>query len=175
MAAAKEIDRDKVECSPTGSGEGKGVGQYQFDVGQVQIERPAAEHQHAAIVIHRQDADAAVPIVGLGHVLLHVPDGDLVLVDQRQQAGDRLRVGLGEIDVAAPDPVLGALGRVLVDPDRLRVVDGLLTGLHQPGESHFELLQAFARRDLLERALDHAARAGYRSHEFGDASLILAA
>jgi S-adenosylmethionine:tRNA ribosyltransferase-isomerase len=54
-----------------------------------------------------------------------------------------------------------------------RVVSGLLTGLHQPGESHFELLQAFAPGSLLAAALDHAARAGYRSHEFGDASLVL--
>jgi len=54
-----------------------------------------------------------------------------------------------------------------------RVVDGLLTGLHAPGESHFELLQAFAPRPLLERAVDHARSAGYLGHEFGDLSLIL--
>jgi S-adenosylmethionine:tRNA ribosyltransferase-isomerase len=54
-----------------------------------------------------------------------------------------------------------------------RVVDGLLTGLHAPGESHFELLQAFAPRVLLEAALAHAAAAGYHGHEFGDSSLIL--
>jgi S-adenosylmethionine:tRNA ribosyltransferase-isomerase len=54
-----------------------------------------------------------------------------------------------------------------------RVVSGLLTGLHQPGESHFDLLQAFAPRGLLEAALEHAARSGYLGHEFGDASLVL--
>lgn len=56
----------------------------------------------------------------------------------------------------------------------LRVVDGLLTGLHEPGTSHFELLQAFAPKRLLERALEHAARTGYLQHEFGDSCLILA-
>jgi S-adenosylmethionine:tRNA ribosyltransferase-isomerase len=55
-----------------------------------------------------------------------------------------------------------------------RVVSGLLTGLHEPGESHFELLQAFAPRGLLEAALAHAARSGYLAHEFGDTSLVLA-
>ncbi len=55
-----------------------------------------------------------------------------------------------------------------------RVVDGLLTGLHEPGTSHFELLQAFAPRRLLERAGDHAARTGYLQHEFGDSCLVLA-
>lgn len=55
---------------------------------------------------------------------------------------------------------------------RLRVVDALLTGLHEPGTSHFELLQAFAPRELLERAYAHAEQAGYVGHEFGDSSLI---
>jgi S-adenosylmethionine:tRNA ribosyltransferase-isomerase len=53
------------------------------------------------------------------------------------------------------------------------VVDGLLTGLHEPGTSHYELLQAFARPDLLRAALAHAEAAGYLAHEFGDSSLIL--
>jgi S-adenosylmethionine:tRNA ribosyltransferase-isomerase len=54
-----------------------------------------------------------------------------------------------------------------------RVVSGLLTGLHVPGESHFELLQALAPRALLEAAARHAASRGYLGHEFGDACLIL--
>lgn len=56
---------------------------------------------------------------------------------------------------------------------RPRVVDGLLTGVHQPGESHFDLLQAFAPEALLRRALSHAEREGYLAHEFGDSCLIL--
>jgi len=55
-----------------------------------------------------------------------------------------------------------------------RVVDGLLTGLHEPGTSHFELLEAFAPKQLLLRAVDHAARTGYLQHEFGDSCLVLA-
>jgi S-adenosylmethionine:tRNA ribosyltransferase-isomerase len=55
-----------------------------------------------------------------------------------------------------------------------RLVDGLLTGLHEPGTSHFELLEAFAPRALLDRATDHAARTGYLQHEFGDSCLVLA-
>ncbi len=54
-----------------------------------------------------------------------------------------------------------------------RVVDGILTGLHEPGESHFQLLQAFAPKGLLEKAIAHAARASYLGHEFGDLSLVL--
>jgi S-adenosylmethionine:tRNA ribosyltransferase-isomerase len=54
-----------------------------------------------------------------------------------------------------------------------RVVDGLLTGIHEPGTSHFELLEAFAPGSQLARAFDHAAQSGYRRHEFGDSCLIL--
>jgi S-adenosylmethionine:tRNA ribosyltransferase-isomerase len=56
---------------------------------------------------------------------------------------------------------------------RPRVVDGVLTGMHAPGTSHFALLCAFAARALLERALEAAARRGYLEHEFGDACLVL--
>jgi len=56
---------------------------------------------------------------------------------------------------------------------RPRIVDGLLTGLHEPGTSHFALLEAFADGAFLTRALEHAARKGYLQHEFGDSMLVL--
>ena len=55
----------------------------------------------------------------------------------------------------------------------LRTCDGLLTGLHEPGTSHFALLEAYAPRELLERSFRHAERQGYMQHEFGDSCLIL--
>ena len=57
---------------------------------------------------------------------------------------------------------------------RLRVVDGILSGMHEPEASHFRLLEAFAPHDVLARAHAHAEEAGYLAHEFGDSSLILA-
>jgi S-adenosylmethionine:tRNA ribosyltransferase-isomerase len=56
---------------------------------------------------------------------------------------------------------------------RLRVVDGILSGVHAPEESHFALLGAFADRRLLDRAWAHASSAGFRPHELGDAMLVL--
>lgn len=56
---------------------------------------------------------------------------------------------------------------------RPRIVSGLLTGMHEPGTSHFELLQAFAPRELLLTATAYAAQVGYLQHEFGDSCLIL--
>ena len=58
---------------------------------------------------------------------------------------------------------------------RPRVVSGLVSGLHVPGESHFELLSAFAPPELLRRALALAAQHGLSGHELGDACLILPA
>jgi len=54
-----------------------------------------------------------------------------------------------------------------------RVVSGLLTGMHDPTESHFQLLEAFAPPELLRRAHAHAEQAGYLGHEFGDSTLLL--
>jgi S-adenosylmethionine:tRNA ribosyltransferase-isomerase len=75
----------------------------------------------------------------------------------------------------------GALGAgagvtdLVLGPGHVRaVVDGLFTGMHEPTESHFRLLGAFAPARVLERAHAHAEAAGYLTHEFGDSMLILA-
>jgi S-adenosylmethionine:tRNA ribosyltransferase-isomerase len=55
---------------------------------------------------------------------------------------------------------------------RLRVVDAIVSGAHEPGSSHHELLHAFAAPAVLQRA-DRALREhGYLTHEFGDSVLI---
>ncbi|TIL61385.1 MAG: S-adenosylmethionine tRNA ribosyltransferase [Mesorhizobium sp.] len=64
-----------------------------------------------------------------------------------------------------------ATGRVARDTP-LRVVDTILTGVHQPGESHFELLRAFADDALLASASAAFAAHRYRTHEFGDSMLL---
>jgi S-adenosylmethionine:tRNA ribosyltransferase-isomerase len=54
-----------------------------------------------------------------------------------------------------------------------RVVDGLLTGWHEPGASHMLLLEAVGGRDLIDRSYRAALARGYLWHEFGDVHLIL--
>jgi len=54
----------------------------------------------------------------------------------------------------------------------LRVVDAILTGVHQRGESHFELLRAFADDAVLDQISEALGQHGYRPHEFGDSILI---
>jgi S-adenosylmethionine:tRNA ribosyltransferase-isomerase len=121
--------------------------------------------------------DAALPLPELSLV----PEATVAAVETARERGGRV-VAVGTsvvraLEGAATDGRLhsGANRTDLrIGPSyRPRVVSGLLTGLHEPGESHFELLQAFAPRPLLDRALAHARAAGYLGHEFGDSSLIL--
>lgn len=72
-------------------------------------------------------------------------------------------------------PGEGMTDLVLNQRSRPVVVDGLLTGMHEPTASHFHLLEAFAPPDLLRRAHAHAEAEGYLAHEFGDSTLVLAA
>jgi S-adenosylmethionine:tRNA ribosyltransferase-isomerase len=55
---------------------------------------------------------------------------------------------------------------------RLRVVDALLTGTHEPGTSHYELLRAFTDDATLRHVDRELAARGYRTHEFGDSLLV---
>ncbi len=55
----------------------------------------------------------------------------------------------------------------------IRHADAMITGLHEPQASHWELLEAFVDAPLLRRAYDEARERGYLWHEFGDAMLIL--
>ena len=55
---------------------------------------------------------------------------------------------------------------------RLRVVEAILSGTHEPGTSHYELLRAFADDATLDRASRELEARGYRTHEFGDSVLL---
>lgn len=64
--------------------------------------------------------------------------------------------------------------RLYLRPGRtLNVVDGLITGFHDPEASHLEMLHALAGEDLIREAYAEAVRGGYLWHEFGDSHLIL--
>jgi S-adenosylmethionine:tRNA ribosyltransferase-isomerase len=103
------------------------------------------------------------------------------IAEARREGGRIVAVGTSVVraleDSARHDvtPRAGAfLATLTLDQGyKPRVVDGLLTGIHVPGESHYRLLSAFAKRDILTRASAFACEAGYRPHEFGDAALLL--
>ena len=63
---------------------------------------------------------------------------------------------------------------LVITPERgVRVVDGLLTGWHEPEASHLLMLEAIAGRPLLEASYAASLQDGYLWHEFGDMHLIM--
>ncbi|MEX0429721.1 S-adenosylmethionine:tRNA ribosyltransferase-isomerase [Nocardioides sp. DS6] len=67
----------------------------------------------------------------------------------------------------------GWTGRVVTPEQPPYVVDGLVTGWHDPQASHLLLVEAVAGPELTQQAYDAAVAAGYLWHEFGDSALLL--
>lgn len=113
-----------------------------------------------------------------------LPAATIAAIARARARGGRV-VAAGTTVVRALEGCLAERGELLAGPGVTalvlhagfvpRVVDGLLTGMHDPSESHFHLLRAFAREPLLLAAWRHADASGYRQHEFGDATLLISA
>jgi S-adenosylmethionine:tRNA ribosyltransferase-isomerase len=70
-------------------------------------------------------------------------------------------------------PAGGWTSLVVTPEQRPRVVDGLITGWHEPQASHLQMLEAIAGASVLECSYEQALAAGYLWHEFGDSHLII--
>jgi S-adenosylmethionine:tRNA ribosyltransferase-isomerase len=111
-----------------------------------------------------------------------VPAATARLVAATRKAGRRV-VAVGTTVTRAlesavrPDgmPVqAGGRTDLVLGPDRpARVVDGVISGLHDPNASHLLLLEAVVGAAAVRRAHDEALRRRYLWHEFGDSSLLL--
>ncbi|MBZ9640799.1 S-adenosylmethionine:tRNA ribosyltransferase-isomerase, partial [Streptomyces sp. PSKA30] len=101
------------------------------------------------------------------------------------RAGAGRAIAVGTTAGRAVESAAGADGVVraregwsdlVVTPERgVRVVDGLLTGLHEPEASHLLMLEAVAGRAAIDRGYEEALRGRYLWHEFGDVHLLLPA
>jgi len=111
-----------------------------------------------------------------------VPPTTAAAVDAARRDGRRV-IAVGTTVVRALETTADERGRshpgagwteTVITPERgVRVVDGLLTGWHEPESSHLAMLEAVADRALLERSYAAAVSEGYHWHEFGDSHLIL--
>ncbi|WP_346767882.1 S-adenosylmethionine:tRNA ribosyltransferase-isomerase [Streptomyces sp. 196(2019)] len=111
-----------------------------------------------------------------------VPPTTAWLVNAARAAGGRV-IAVGTTAVRALESAVDAAGVVrpvsgwtdlVVTPRRgVRVVDGLLTGLHEPEASHLLMLEAVAGREALRRGYEAALERRYLWHEFGDVHLLL--
>ncbi|MGE0614914.1 MAG: S-adenosylmethionine:tRNA ribosyltransferase-isomerase [Bacteriovoracia bacterium] len=76
------------------------------------------------------------------------------------------------LESAAQDETIAAGSREtslrITARHRLQVVDELITGMHEPGSSHLELLQAFVSPETLKQAYREATDLNYQWHENGD-------
>jgi S-adenosylmethionine:tRNA ribosyltransferase-isomerase len=115
-----------------------------------------------------------------------VPPVTARLVNVTRRAGGRVIAGgttvvraletAARIDGVPAGQVAASSGwthHVVTPQTGLRVVDGLLTGLHEPRSSHLRMLTAFAGTGLLGRCYDAAVEHRYLWHEFGDVHLLL--
>jgi S-adenosylmethionine:tRNA ribosyltransferase-isomerase len=122
------------------------------------------------------DLDARLPL----DEAYHVPVGTVAAIERTWEvAGRVIAVGTtatralehaarhGELR-SGPGLATGRIG----PGTPLRVVDAILSGIHEPGSSHYDLLRAFAPEVVLYRMTDEVAAHRYRPHEFGDSALV---
>ncbi|MGH3910310.1 MAG: S-adenosylmethionine:tRNA ribosyltransferase-isomerase [Pseudonocardiaceae bacterium] len=111
-----------------------------------------------------------------------VPANSARLVNQTKAAGGRI-IAIGTTVVRALESSTTADGVVgpaegwtdlIITPERgARVVDGLLTGFHEPRASHLDMLAAIADPRVLDQCYADAIEHDYLWHEFGDVNLLL--
>jgi MFS family permease len=103
-------------------------------------------------------------IYGLTQGILQIPFG---LASDR--FGRKRVIVIGLLVFAAGD---GLADQKIGPHTRLRVVDAIVSGTHEPGTSHYELLRAFAGDAVLQAASAALESQGYLTHEFGDSVWI---
>ncbi len=130
---------------------------------------------HAAGISSTGDAalDALLPL----DEPYRIPATTAAAIDAARVAGGRV-IAIGTTVVRALEHAALAHGRVRAGDGvatgrigagtRLRVVDAILSGTHEPGTSHYELLRAFQDDALLDAVARELDARGYQTHEFGD-------
>ncbi|GIG64945.1 S-adenosylmethionine:tRNA ribosyltransferase-isomerase [Phytomonospora endophytica] len=111
----------------------------------------------------------------------NVPASTARRVEDTRRSGGRV-IAVGTTGVRALESAADPDGRAraasgftehIVTPEGgVRLVDGLLTGLHEPKSTHLWMLRAIAGEDLLARSYAAAVEGRYLWHEFGDVHLI---
>lgn len=130
---------------------------------------------HAAGISSTGDArlDARLPL----DEPYRIPPATAARIDAARIAGGRV-IAIGTTVVRALEHAALPHGRVragdgvatgrIGPATRLRVVDAIVSGTHEPGTSHYELLRAFQDDDALAALSSELDAQGYQTHEFGD-------
>jgi S-adenosylmethionine:tRNA ribosyltransferase-isomerase len=110
-----------------------------------------------------------------------IPDATASAIRRARSDGGRI-IAIGTTVVRALEHAAARAGVVspgegiadhrLGPSSRLRVADAILSGTHEPGSGHYQLLRAFLDDATLAEASAALEAMGYRTHEFGDSVLI---
>ena len=105
-----------------------------------------------------------------------IPPATAAAIRRTRAVGGRV-IAIGTTVVRALEHARGRAGDGLADqrlgPDTpLEVVDAILSGTHEPGTSHYELLRAFTDDSVLKAATEALEAEAYLTHEFGDSVLV---
>jgi len=111
----------------------------------------------------------------------HIPDVTAQAIQHTKQQGGRI-IAVGTTVVRALEhsamcdgivrPGNGIATQRIGPSTRLKLVDSILSGTHEPETSHYELLRAFADDTTLRLANQELSVGHYFTHEFGDSVLI---
>jgi S-adenosylmethionine:tRNA ribosyltransferase-isomerase len=104
------------------------------------------------------------------------------IVNEARGSGRRI-VAVGTTAIRALESVTNGEGKthagegwtcLFITPQRkLRAVNALITGMHEPEATHLAMLEALAGLSHIKIAYEEALRKGYLWHEFGDLHLII--
>jgi S-adenosylmethionine:tRNA ribosyltransferase-isomerase len=103
--------------------------------------------------------DAGRPILAIGTTVVRALENAAL---RAQELGSSNLVLAGKADAQL----------FIVPGFRFRVVEGLLTNFHLPRSTLLALVCAFAGREHVLAAYEHAVEAGYRFYSYGDCSLV---
>jgi S-adenosylmethionine:tRNA ribosyltransferase-isomerase len=135
---------------------------------------------HAAGISSTGDAalDAFLPL----DEPYEIPVATAALIADSRRRGGRV-IAIGTTVVRALEhaangdgtvrPGCGVATQRIGPCSRLSVVDAIVSGTHEPGTSHYELVRAFQDGAALDRMDREAEARGYRTHEFGDSVFVL--
>ena len=108
-----------------------------------------------------------------------IPAETLTAIQQAKAKGGRV-IAVGttvvralETYAQAPHTCEGETHLYIQKDTPLQLVDGLLSGLHEPHSSHLDLLRAFLPDEILLASYQQALQHEYLWHEFGDLHLML--
>ncbi|MGI8315202.1 S-adenosylmethionine:tRNA ribosyltransferase-isomerase [Halobacillus mangrovi] len=111
----------------------------------------------------------------------HVPQDTVKIIQQAKDAGKRI-IAVGTTVVRALETSVNEEGELYASEGNTSlyvdhhykhaVVDGLLTGFHEPETSHLDMLSSFLPVPALFKAYDEALQCDYLWHEFGDMNLL---